>query len=192
MTNPLARILDALDPGAPAKAAAITGQNAPTVDQLAADSAASAALFGGGDADDPPPPNTVPVYEPERPVVDDIEVGIVRGLRSYLLGVPVPAASASFTARPDPNGFGVPVQVVPASGGKPRRVTIRNVSGFSVAVQLYTERSGSNGTATPPDGGYRLPDGAELVTNTQGPIFAASGFDWTLTAWVDTYPEPVT
>ncbi len=53
MPSLAARLLDAIDPTAASKAAAITGQQAPTVDQLAADSAASAKLFGSGDAASP-------------------------------------------------------------------------------------------------------------------------------------------
>lgn len=159
-----------------------TNANAPDLDKIQNASADRAEHAGDG-------PDVAPVFVPARPVIaDTLPEARLPAATARPYTSPVPAASAAYTGRPDQAGNALPVQVVPPAGGRPRYVIIRNTS-ESVAVTLYTERSGGNGT-TPPPGGYTLPAGAVLETTTQGPVFAASAGAWELAAWVDTYPAP--
>lgn len=180
-----ARFLDAIDPTAAAKAAAITGQQSPTPEQLAEDSAASAEMFGGGDAEGPQQP---PVYEAERPVVDDVLVELVKVVRSSLLGVPVPNGSTTFAVNGPAATCGRPVQIVPAAGGRARRVLIRC---GAVPVELFTDSREGIDAVTPASGGYTLPATGVHETATQGPIYASAAAAWAVSVWVDNYPAPI-
>lgn len=161
-----------------------TDPNAPDLDEIRSASIERTESAGDG-------PDVTPVYEGARPLVDDtISDPNLSAGKSRPYGVPIPIGSAAFTGVPAPGGTGLPVQVVPASGGRPRHVVIRNTSADAEPVKLYTELSGSGSTSTPPPGGYTLPAGETLLTTTQGAVWVAAADVWEVSIWIDTYPEP--
>lgn len=160
-------------------------ESVPDPDDITEASADRAEHAGDGD-------DIEPVYESARALAAEVVAEVVRTAPARLLGVPVPVSTAVLEGTPHPDGAGFPVQVVPASGGRPRTVIIRNISGSSQAVKLYVERAGAAGAASPPPGGFTLPDGGELETTTQHPIYAAATAAWSLSIWIDHYVKAST
>lgn len=128
--------------------------------------------------------------EPTPPSIEDEANPILPpGSKSMRLGAPVPVGSTTFAVTGAAATCGRPVQIVPASGDRARRVLIRV---GAEAVELFTDaREGINAT-TPASGGYSLPATAVHETTTQGAIWCAAADAWSVSVWVDNYPAPVT
>ncbi len=189
MTSIAARILDALDPTAAAKAAAITGQQSPTATQLAEDSAEVAELFGSGDAEGTPTP---PVWEAERPVILDAIETLTRSVRSILVGSPAPSTVTVYRVNPAAAVAGISVQLVPPSAGIPRRVRIQCLTG---ACYISPDRR-DTGSATAGDTtGFAIDSatapgrsqGIELVTT--GALFASSDGAYDVRVLIEHFTE---
>lgn len=128
--------------------------------------------------------------EPARPVIYDEAERPYRGGPSKPLGAPVPVASTSYAFSAPDATSGIPVQIVPASGDRPRRVVIR-VGASSDPVHLYTDQRQGPDVGTPAGGGFIVPAGESHETWTQGTVYAAAGNVWNVSVWVDHYPAPV-
>lgn len=191
MTNPLARLIDALDPTATAKAAAITGQQAPTTGQLADDSAKVAAMFGpDGNADGP---DLDPVYEPERPLVTEVADAVTRAVRSTLLGSPAPNRVTVYRINPAADVAGISVQLVPPSEGRRRRVLLQCVAG---TCYISPDRRDTGSPTVGDVTGFPLDDGVTLVgaggpveLMTTGELYASSDDAYDVRVLIEHYPE---
>ncbi len=177
MSSLAARILDAIDPTAASKAAAVLGQQAPTVDQLAADSAASAKLFGSGDADSPA---VEPIYEPARPVIADVTDP--QSFLPKLAELLRPPAPDSSVAAQHAVGASNAVQVLPPSGRRRRLATVRNTG--SATVYVSPDRRGDTS-------GFVLVAGQDIEVDSASPVWAicATGDTSTVCSWADYFPE---
>ena len=130
-----------------------------------------------------------PRFEATRPSIDEaLDVARIHAAKVRELGVPVPATSNTWATAGPSATCGRPVQIVPASGGRARRVTIRNGAAI---VQLFTDAREGVDATTPATGGYALPVAGIHETTTQGPIYAAGAAAWSVSVWVDHYGEPV-
>lgn len=179
----LGKVREAL---APVEPSAVTGENEPAPELLEAASADRAEDYGN-----PPEERTPgPITEPSQPWIDNgAQLRYPAGGQTRDLGAPVPGASTAQTARAITSAPGRPVQVVPPSPGRPRRVNIRNTTAGTVL--LYPEnRAGSDSTPNPE--GFPLGMGQAVELTTQGAVWAASSTaGWTLGVWVDYDPLPV-
>lgn len=189
MTSIAARFLDMLDPTAASKAAAVTGQQEPTADQLAADSAARAETFGSGDADGP---DLEPVYEPERPVIADELAELVRVVRSTLLGSPPPDRLTVYRINSPAATAGIATQLVPPSEGRKRRILIECLTG---TVYLSGERRDTGSATTGDVTGFALDDGTnfqgeeKIELFTTGAVYVTSTAAYDLRVLIEHYPE---
>lgn len=190
MTSIAARIMDALDPTATSKAAAITGQQEPTAEQLAEDSAARAALFGEGDADGP---NVSPVFEVERPLLADAIAELTRTVRSTLLGSPPPNRVTVYRINPAAAVAGIAVQLVPPAEGRQRRVLVQCVTG---TVYLAPERRDTGNATTGDLTGFVLDDGTTFAGLAQsvelfttGALYASSDGAYDVRVLIEHYPD---
>lgn len=176
MSSLAARLLDALDPTAASKAAAVTGQQEPTADQLAADSADRAEQFGSGDADGPA---LEPVWEGERPLLADTIAELTRTLRSTLLTPPAPDSAV---CGQHVIGSVKSVQVLPPSGGRLRMATVRNTGPDVVYVSPDPRVDTS---------GFVLAAGADIEVDSASPVYAvcATGDASTVSTWADYFAE---
>lgn len=128
--------------------------------------------------------------EPTRPSIDDEAAPVFFvGSKSLELGAPVPVASTTYATTAPAATCGRPVQILPASGDRPRRVVIRC---GAEPVELFTDSREGVDASTPAAGGYALPAAATHETTTQGPIYAAAADAWSVSVWIDHYPAPVT
>lgn len=171
----------AVDAAGGAEALASEDHQRPTDADLASDSADVAAgrLLTRGYAR--------PITEPAAPYVDEqVPEWTPAGPRGIPTAPPIPSATAIYGRTGDAVAFAVPVRVVDGAGGRPRRVVIR----ATTDVTLYSEAMTGADTTTPALGGFVLPQGAELVTYTQGTVWAAHSAAWSVSVLIDTYGEP--
>lgn len=184
MNSLAARFLDALDPTATAKAAAVTGQQEPTADQLADDSADRADLFGSGDADGP---DIEPVWETERPLLADAIAELTRTVRSKLLGSPPPHRVTVYRINAPAASAGLATQLVPPSEGHRRRVLIEVVTG---TVYLAGERRDTGSATTGDLTGYPAAAAdAALELTTTGALYCSSDGAYDVRVLIEHYPE---
>lgn len=184
MTSLAARLLDALDPTATSKAAAVTGQQEPTAAQLAEDSAERAELFGSGDADGP---DLDPIYEPERPVIADTLDALTRAVRSTLLGSPPPDRVNVYRISTPAAAAGIAAQILPPSEGRRRRVLIEVVTG---TIYLAGERRDIGSATTGDVTGYPLAAAdVALELTTTGALYATSTDAYDVRVLIEQYPE---
>lgn len=157
--------------------------NAPTDAEYAEDSAevAESRRLTQGYVD--PTEGTPPSIDEETAPV------FTAGSPGKALGVPVPVGSTTFAVSGPTATSGRPVQIVPASGDRPRRVLVRC---GAQAVELFNDSREGVDATTPAAGGYSLPATAVHETTTQGAIFAAASAAWSVSVWIDNYPAPVT
>lgn len=157
--------------------------NGPTLDELVEATDERAAMADR--AYDP----VAPVFAAARPVLDDqMPDRMPPGTTSRTLRPPTPAASNAFAVTGLAGSPGLPVQVVPASGGRARRVVIR-VGTEPVWIAPDSRSSPDSGT-TADHSGLALPAAAEHVTSTQGPVYVAADAAWSVSVWVDHYGDP--
>jgi len=150
-----------------------TDANAPDLDELVEASADRAEHAGDG-------PDVVDQWEPARPLIDETHVAaIVATVRSVMLGSPTPGESVAIkTTVP----AGTAQQVCPPGGGRPRTVHLFN-SEIVTAFVAPDRREDSTGIRISAN-----TDDAQLVTTTDGPIFAfvaTGGGDGEIGVWVD-------
>lgn len=170
-----ARLADASTAAAPGAGTAAMGvAQSPTVEADIEASSARAEHAGDG-------PDVEAWVSPRQLIDYTYRLAVAAERMTHALTPPVPTGSVAIqSALPD----GVPVQVLPPSGGRPRRAVLRNVNGSSASVSLSPDQRADST-------GYLLADGAELETNTQGAVWAyISGGTSTVVAWVDHYGAP--
>ncbi len=135
--------------------------------------------------------NVVPIEGETPDSITDVLTGSgAKGSPTAALGVPVPGYSVVMAAAGPLASCGLPVQVVPASGGRARTVTLVNTG--SASLFIYTDRRDGLDLVTPAPGGFEIGELQQFTTTTQGPIYAAAATEWSVAAWVDNYAEPVT
>lgn len=190
MTSIAARILDALDPTAASKAAAITGQQSPTPDQLAEDSAERADMFGpAGDADGP---DIEPEWQGERPLLADTLDALVRTLRSTLLGSPPPNRVTVYRVNPAAEVAGIAVQLVPPAEGRRRRILLQCVTG---TCYVADDRRDTGVPTTGDLSGFVLDDGVTLPQSqvieltTSGALYSTGDDAYDVRVLIEHYPD---
>lgn len=158
--------------------------NAPDLDELQSASAERAA-HAGSDLDDP---EAEPTYEAARPSIDETHRILHRehGAGTRNLDAPIPVAATTFQVSADADQV---VEVLPASGGRPRHTLLRHLSGAD-DVFVATDRNDVASSGMRIRSSVAAATLVELETWTQGPLYATSTAEFAICVLTEHYPAP--